>query len=90
MTNNDLRNNIKQIKIEEDDPAKRRKLAENDRWKAKPHKTSYIYVSAYGVCDSVFEFSNKYSFFPKKTRDYMFYAFVDIKSEKEKKNRVIE
>jgi hypothetical protein len=28
MTNNDLRNNIKQIKIEEDDPAKRRKLAE--------------------------------------------------------------
>ena len=28
MTNNDLRNNIQQIKIEEDDPAKRRKLAE--------------------------------------------------------------
>jgi hypothetical protein len=42
--------------------------------KAKPRKTSYIYVSAYGVCDPVFEFSNKYSPPPPETRDYMFYA----------------
>ena len=47
--------------------------------RAKPHtftslyKTSYIYVSAYEVCDPVFAFSSKYSFFPE-TRDYMVYA----------------
>ena len=33
MTNNGLRNNIQQIKIEHDDPAERKKLSETDRWR---------------------------------------------------------
>ena len=33
MTNTGLRNNIQQIKIEHDDPAERKKLAESDRWR---------------------------------------------------------